>query len=241
MSFLDVVILMIIAISAIMGLAKGAIMSTLNLVLHLLTLICTFLIEPLASEIISEYIPFRAMASPISIGLAYTISAILFSFVASTIKSFLSIYTKGPIDIILGLGIGIGRGIIISFLLFTLIGSIVSGSYIGASTLWELVVHIDAKLYPVWLKKGYTYNIMQDLLSSLQSSQDSTIEKWMKELNMPAPEEASQNTNFTADKPANAKSSEENKGIKSDSDMIDQIQNELMPTLLDKLGNNQSD
>ncbi|NDB81952.1 MAG: CvpA family protein [Alphaproteobacteria bacterium] len=236
MNLLDIILIIVTLASSLIGLTKGAARSLISMVMQTATIIVAIVIEPLSNEVISEYIPIAGMIYPCSATLSYIISSISISFVTSLLKSTTLIYADGVMDKMLGLAVGFTRGFVIALTIFGASSVILSGSYIGAKNLWDVFHNIDPTLYPSWFRKGYLYQPMQGILTeTLRVSEGGLIEGWMVSVNLPSPKLTTPESTASNDDIKESTGIQKENSISSEADepeIIDQIQRELLPILL---------
>ncbi|GAB4162467.1 MAG: hypothetical protein Tsb006_0700 [Rickettsiaceae bacterium] len=152
----DIIILTVITSSSFLGLYRGALQITINLIGFIASIIFAVLSYPYVKTIFSDYLKNDLIGSIASGISAYIISLVIFTFLASKVISLLSGMSLGWFDRVCGFVIGFVRGILIALLIFVITAIFTNGTYSKAELVEELVLKISKEDYPEWLKISTT-------------------------------------------------------------------------------------
>lgn len=151
LTMFDIPIFLVIIASSIIGLYKGLIVTVINLSSFIASILSAIFLHYYLKEFLILYIKGDLLVSISSGVLAYIISLLFFSFIATKINLILGFISGGIFDRLLGVVFGFFRGLIISLCVFTLIIIFVTGSYMKASDTKDMLNYLSEDQYPSWI------------------------------------------------------------------------------------------
>ncbi len=180
----DIIILTILFASSIMGLYRGMIYITINLLGFVASIFAAIFLYSYVRIIFSGYIANDLVTSIGSGVVSYIFSLIVFTFLSSKIIFLFKEISQGIFDRLLGFVVGIVRGGLISLLIFTVVAVFTTGTYSGVEKAEDVILNLEKDNYPVWLKDSVTTPhletalknsiryIPKDLLNSIEISKE---------------------------------------------------------------------
>ena len=128
----DIIILTIFSASSLMGLYRGMVCITINLLGFVASLFVAIFLYSYVRIIFSGYVENDLVTSIASGVVSYIFSLIVFTFLTSKIVLLFKDLSQGIFDRLLGFAIGAIRGGLISVLLFAIIAIFMVGTYTEA-------------------------------------------------------------------------------------------------------------
>ena len=152
----DIIILTILFASSIMGLYRGMIYITINLLGFIASIFAAIFLYSYVRIIFSGYIA-NALVTSIGSGVvSYIFSLIVFTFLSSKIIFLFKEVSQGIFDRFLGFVLGVVRGGLISLLLFSVVAVFTAGTYSGVEKAEDVIYNLEKDKYPEWLKDSVT-------------------------------------------------------------------------------------
>jgi len=176
----DIIIITILSISSILGIYRGMIHITINLLGFIASIVVAVFLYSYIRVTFSNYIANDLVTSITSGVVAYIFSLIVFTFITSKILLLFEGSSQGIFDRFLGLIIGLVRGGLMAVILFAVIAIFTAGTYSDAEHADDLVLKLSDDKYPDWLKssvstpyleeasKNIILFIPQDIISSIE-------------------------------------------------------------------------
>jgi len=152
----DILILTILSISSFLGLYRGMISITINLLGFIASIFVAILLYPYIHIVFSGYVDNELITSIASGVVAYLISLVFFTFLTSKIVLLFSGISKGILDRILGLVLGIVRGVLFALIVFGAVAIFTAGTYSDTKSSKDLISNLSIDNYPDWLKSSIT-------------------------------------------------------------------------------------
>ena len=152
----DIIILTIFSASSLMGLYRGMVCITINLLGFVASLFVAIFLYSYVRIIFSGYVENDLVTSIASGVVSYIFSLIVFTFLTSKIVLLFKDLSQGIFDRLLGFAIGAIRGGLISVLLFAIIAIFMVGTYTEAEKAEDVVNKLEMEKYPTWLKDSVT-------------------------------------------------------------------------------------
>ena len=180
----DIIILTILFASSIMGLYRGMIYITINLLGFIASIFAAIFLYSYVRIIFSGYIASDLVTSIGSGVVSYILSLIVFTFLSSKIIFLFKEVSQGIFDRLLGFVLGIVRGGLISLLIFSVVAIFTAGTYTGAEKAEDIVYNLEKDKYPGWIKDSVTTPYLEttlknsisyipkDLLNSIEISKE---------------------------------------------------------------------
>ena len=167
-TFLDIIIIVIISASSLLGVIYGLINVAISTIAFFGTIILAFLIFPYVEDILAIYITNPILIS-ISTGvLSYLLSLLLFVILKSVSYKITKPISGGILDKLLGLIFGILRGSMIASLFMLLLISIASTKSINRDEIKNMEFTKEDK--PKWLFSSYSFDYFSRSFKLLNSS-----------------------------------------------------------------------
>lgn len=163
----DALILAVITISSMLGMYRGTIQIIINFIGFIASIFFATLISPYVKILLYDYISNELIIKIASGTVSYILSLIIFTIISSQIISMCCSISKGPIDRIIGLGIGFLRGLLLSIVIFIITAIFANGTYLKAKLVEDLVLNICSEEYPKWLKKSLLAPYLEELAKSM--------------------------------------------------------------------------
>ena len=152
----DIIILIILFASSIMGLYRGMIYITINYLGFTASIFAAIFLYSYVRIIFSGYIANELLISIGSGVVSYIFSLIAFTFLSSKIIFLFKEVSQGIFDRFLGFVLGAVRGGLISLLLFSIVAVFTAGTYSGAEKAEDVIYNLEKDKYPEWLKNSVT-------------------------------------------------------------------------------------
>lgn len=160
----DIVIFVIVTVSAMSGLHKGLINMMVNLLGFIASIAFAIFLFPYIKFVLIGNVENELVISVLSGIISYICSLFVLTMITSRIISLLKGVSRGFFDRIFGLVVGGLRGILISLIVFAILATFVSGAYLKANNAEDLINELDEDKYPNWLASSKTTNYLQNLL-----------------------------------------------------------------------------
>lgn len=190
---IDVIVLVILGISSILGFMRGAIASVLDLFSALAILILSSVLFSHLQHNFEPYIESEIVLNIVIGIVSLFICWIVITVLSNQLLNLLSLLNKGVINRILGLAIGFAKGVVYSSLLMLGTAIIASSSYVGAQNAYELIEHINAEKLPSWFIRSNVYNIASAKISSNSPLfNQENYRGWLEEIDITIGEQSSQ-------------------------------------------------
>lgn len=157
LNLFDIIVSIIFIASFILATYRGFILTFLDIIKFLSTIILTIFLFPLSKDIVNEYTSNPLMLTIISSIIAYILSKIICNFIAKKLSEVIKPHTGNLIDRLLGSFIGAIKGFCLCCLLFIGIIIISSSSYLGAKNAWLIFANINPSDHPRWLKSSKSF------------------------------------------------------------------------------------
>lgn len=125
MNWVDLIVLAVIAVSALLGLARGLVREVLGLAAWLCAGWAAYEIFPRVQPLARHYIANPEFADPVAYIAAFVVFLILFSLLANLVGRLVRFSALGGLDRTLGLVFGIGRGAVLVVAAYILGGLLV--------------------------------------------------------------------------------------------------------------------
>lgn len=171
----DILIIIITSVSSLLGIYRGMINITMNLLGFIASIFVAIVLTPYVNILFSSYIK-NELASTILSGIsAYIVSLVFFTLLVSKTLPLFACVSKGVIDRLSGLVIGAVRGVLISLFIFAVLAVFTSGTYMGAKKAEDLVYNLSSKEYPDWLKDSVTAPYLEVLSKKVVSLMPHTM------------------------------------------------------------------
>ncbi len=181
----DLIILLIVLISSLLGAYRGIVSIFVNFVGFLASIIFAVFIFSYVDVLVEKYIENNIISMIVSGFLAYFISLIIFTFLCNRIVAMLGFVSKGPIDRTLGFLFGLLRGGIIAAMLYMGVAIFSTASYSRAKSADEIVSKIDKEKYPEILKESSSTRFLQNtseiLIELVPSSIFKNIDSYVRD------------------------------------------------------------
>ncbi|MCP5369878.1 MAG: CvpA family protein [Rickettsiaceae bacterium] len=155
-TFFDIVILSIILISTLLGFYRGMINIIVDIISMILILVLTVRCAPLVQSYLLIYLKNELISFIVTYIGIYLILSLSWSLILSKLTFLLVIFKVPIVDSVLGSGLGLLRGVVISIIIYGAVAIITTGNYLKAINSYELVYDINQETYPDWLKKSET-------------------------------------------------------------------------------------
>jgi membrane protein required for colicin V production len=165
----DILILTILSISSFLGLYRGMISITINLLGFIASIFAAILLYPYIHILFSGYVDNELITSIASGVISYLVSLVFFTFLTSKIVLFFSGISKGVLDRLLGLGLGIARGALLALIVFGTVAIFTAGTYSDTKNSKDLIFNLSIDNYPDWLKNAITTPYLEKTLKSTAS------------------------------------------------------------------------
>lgn len=162
----DIIILTILFASSIMGLYRGMIYITINLLGFIASIFAAIFLYSYVRIIFSGYIANDLVTSIGSGVVSYIFSLIVFTFLSSKIIFLFKEVSQGIFDRFLGFVLGSLRGGLISLLLFSVVAVFTAGTYSGAEKAEDVIYNLEKDKYPEWLKDSVTTPYLETTLKN---------------------------------------------------------------------------
>jgi membrane protein required for colicin V production len=166
-SVFDITILTIISISSLLGIYKGLIRLSINLLGLIFSIIIAFYLYPFIWALLSKHLSTEIIITIASGVSSYIISLILTSLLTSKVNILISPISGNILDRFLGLSAGFVRGLVICVILFLIIAILSAGSYLKADNLYEVLNKTKPEQYPEWLKKSLTTKYLDSIIHKI--------------------------------------------------------------------------
>lgn len=163
----DIIILTVIATSSMLGAYGGMVKVVINFLGFVSSILLAYSIYPYSYQICTQYTDSHVIAAIISSIFSYLICLVICRFLTNRLLAILSTIRGGFIDRLLGFGIGMIRGGIISVIIFWITVVFFSGSYLEAKTLDDIVENTTVDKYPVWLQDSGTISYLESISQNL--------------------------------------------------------------------------
>lgn len=160
----DIVIFVIVTVSAMSGLYKGLINMVVNLLGFIASIVLAIFLFPYIKFALIGNVENELVISVLSGIISYICSLFVLTMITSRVIYLLKGVSRGFFDRIFGLVVGGLRGILISLIVFTILATFVSGAYLKANNAEDLINELDEDKYPKWLAKSKTTDYLQNLL-----------------------------------------------------------------------------
>jgi membrane protein required for colicin V production len=168
-SLFDILIITILLISSILGMYKGIIDITINLLGFAASIVAAIIFYPYIHQLFAEYIDNELATSVISGIVSYIISLIVFTFLTSKVVLLFKDVGKGTFDKFLGLLAGVVRGGLLALIIFAITAIFTAGTYSKLEKAEDLVNKLSMEDYPVWLKDSITTPYLERTLKTIVS------------------------------------------------------------------------
>jgi uncharacterized membrane protein required for colicin V production len=152
----DIIILTVFSASSFLGLYRGMISITINLLGFVASILAAIFLYSYVRIIFSGYVENELVTSIVSGIASYITSLIVFTFLSSKIVLLFKPLSQGIFDRLLGFVIGMVRGGFISLLIFLVVAIFTAGTYSVAERPEEMVTKLESEKYPEWLKTSMT-------------------------------------------------------------------------------------
>lgn len=184
MNLIDIITIIILIITGMIGFYRGAIRVILGLVFFVGALLLTTLLTPLVGEILSEYIYNQLYTMVISNFISFTISSIACTILSmQTSKLIRSLVDTGLLDKVFGLFLGIMNGIIICLVLYFILAFVSTKSYIGSYNHDDIKLKINKNI-PKWLENSNFFTMSQNLITDLTDLiPENRLEEMLRSIN----------------------------------------------------------
>jgi membrane protein required for colicin V production len=182
----DIIILTVLSASSFLGLYRGMISITINLLGFVASIFAAIYLYSYVRIIFSGYVENELVTSIVSGIASYIASLIVFTFLSSKIVLLFKSVSLGIFDRLLGFIIGLVRGGFISILIFLVVAVFTAGTYSGVEKPEEMITKLEMEKYPKWLKTSMTAPhlekvlkavfayIPQDMLDSIEMPKDNS-------------------------------------------------------------------
>lgn len=154
LTFFDIIAASIILASSLLGLYRGFVHIAVNFVGFVASVFVAILFYPYVKIIFNGQIENELGILILSGAIAYILSLVIFTFLASKLLLLLSECRGGIFDRILGLFLGFIRGVVFVIIIFIVIAIFSTGVYLKESNLYEAISNLNKKEYPSWLKES---------------------------------------------------------------------------------------
>ncbi len=158
----DVISSSIVLISFLFGFYTGAAHIIINLTSTVISIIAAISLYPFVQGALESHLEGPLLTVIVSAVSSYLICLILTKLVSSKILSLIANYKKGYFDRFLGGTLGALRGVIIVFVVYSLIVMSYNGLYVKAKTFFD-VANVKEEQYPDWLKNSVTNGFYSSL------------------------------------------------------------------------------
>jgi membrane protein required for colicin V production len=162
----DIIILTIFSASSLMGLYRGMVCITINLLGFVASIFAAIFLYSYVRIIFSGYVENDLVTSIASGVVSYIFSLIVFTFLTSKIVLLFKDLSLGFLDRLLGLAVGAIRGGLISLLIFAVIAIFMTGTYSENEKAEDIVNNLKSEKYPDWLKKSVTTIYLEKTLKT---------------------------------------------------------------------------
>lgn len=165
-SFFDILILAMLSISSLLGVYRGMIHITVNLLGFVASIVAAIFLYSYVRILFSAYVDNELVTTIASALTAYIISLIIFTIITSKVTLLFGNTSKGVLDRILGLVLGVLRGGVFSLVLFAIIAIFTAGTYSDAEKSEDVVQNLSIDKYPEWLKESTTTIYLEKALKA---------------------------------------------------------------------------
>jgi membrane protein required for colicin V production len=165
----DIIILTIFSASSLMGIYRGMVCITINLLGFVASIFAAIFLYSYVRIIFSGYVENDLVTSIASGVASYIFSLIVFTFLTSKIVLLFKDLSLGFFDRLLGFAVGIIRGGLISLLIFAVVAIFMAGTYTGAEEAEDVVNNLEMEKYPEWLKDSVTTVYLERALKEFVS------------------------------------------------------------------------
>lgn len=165
----DISILTIFIISSLLGLYKGIINITINLLGFVASIIAAIILYPYTRLVFADYITNELVASIISGIVSYIVSLMVFTFLTTKVVLLFDGIGRGSFDRFLGFIVGIIRGGLFVLIIFAIVAIFTAGTYSGAKKTEDLINKLSSDEYPAWLKDSITTPYLEKILKTSMS------------------------------------------------------------------------
>lgn len=160
----DVLLASIFGSSVLLGMYEGAIKLFIGFICFVLSIVCTAFVFYPVLDLVRHYIQ-----NPILLNIASCIAAYLLAIVGigilhKKLGRIIADVCGGVIDRILGTIFGAIRGLLICSIIFGALAIFVSGSYIKAIVLGDVIMHINPSDYPEWMMSSQSNSIITNVM-----------------------------------------------------------------------------
>ncbi|MDP4708592.1 MAG: CvpA family protein [Rickettsiaceae bacterium] len=162
----DILIITILSISTLLGLYRGMINITINLIGFVASIFAAILLYPYILIVFSGYVDNELITSIASGAFSYLLSLVFFTFLTSKIVLLFSSVSKGVFDRLLGLVLGSIRGVLLALIIFGAVGIFTAGTYSDTKNSKDLISKLSIDNYPDWLKNSTTTPYLEKTLKS---------------------------------------------------------------------------
>jgi uncharacterized membrane protein required for colicin V production len=167
-TFLDIIIIIIISASTLLGVIYGLINVSISTIAFFGTIILAFVTFPYVEDVLNIYITNPILISICTGVLSYILSFLLFAIFKSVSYKITNPISGGILDKLLGLVFGVLRGYIISGLFIILLISIASTKSVNREEIKKMEFTKEDR--PKWLFSSYSFDYFSWSFRLLNSS-----------------------------------------------------------------------
>ncbi len=162
----DIIIFATISLSAILGLYRGMLNITINLLGFIASIIVAIILFPYINTFLENYIERPLMVSIVSGIIAYIISLTIFTIITNKIVAVSGVINRGFLDQLLGFCFGIFRGLVVAILIFAILAVFSSGVYVKSRNLEDIKDNLNAEKYPEYLMNSNSTEYLENLFKT---------------------------------------------------------------------------
>lgn len=170
LELLDIILLVVISLTAIRGLMNGAALSITNFIITISALYFSGWVFNGIQDGFEKYINSEIILNIISALVAVFFTWLSISFIAKPITGTLDKLDLGVFNRIVGFIFGALKGCVYSAIITLFIAITVSGSYVGSDNSYQLLKNINSKHLPNWMTESVSYNYYNDNKNDIESA-----------------------------------------------------------------------
>jgi membrane protein required for colicin V production len=155
--------------STILGLYRGFLISSVGILSFVATIVVSFVLFPFSYEVIGGYTGVGITGDVLSAILSYILARIGCGFLRNRAIELLQPISRGFIDKMLGIWLGMIRGCVLAVSVFTLIGIISCSTYVSATNALEIFTKIKKDDMPDWVTQSSSINMVSGMAFTMSN------------------------------------------------------------------------
>jgi membrane protein required for colicin V production len=160
MNLYDIINLSIIIGSTLMAIHRGFLVSSINILSFVASILLTAFLFPFSIEIVAEYISTKSFSYIIAGFISYLLSKFTCSWLAGLFKELIEKISGGFLDRLFGIWIGGIQGLLMVFIIFLSSSIISTSSYYKSKNWWQIFSNLHSSEHPNWLIKSESYQYL---------------------------------------------------------------------------------